>query len=267
MWEKEYCFSSICLLCFSLVYFTPSPTLRPWKSAVHPPHSGRRQNAPSSRVTTECESPDLLSFFSPVFLMTSSLWWSQAIFLLKDDYFSDPVMLFTTKVSLEAFSSYTLMSSDACFLSVLLFASYSPLSLFSVCDDLLLIPEWTCEHGFFLLPLHLVWHVYVNAFPSGRGVRSGCWMLCTFQFRRCICVSPLPCFMSLCLSSITQAELKFNSLELHNAYSIKKCFRFPDEYEALICMVRKLEGLRRPRFWISNSLLLCRDLKSCWFTL
>lgn len=106
------------------------------------------------------------------------------------------------------------------------------------------------------------------AFSSGRGVRSGgCWMLCAFQFRRCICVYPLPCFMSLCMSSITQAERKLNSLELHNAYPIKKWFGFPDEYEALICMVRKLEGLRRPRFWISNSFLLCRDLKSCWFTL
>ena len=176
MWEKGYCFSSVCLLCFSLVYFTPSPSLRPWKSAVHPPHSGRRQmlHPPESPLSVKV----LISshFFFPVFLMTSSLWWSEAIFLLKDDYFGDPVMLFTTKVSLEAFSSYTLMSSDACFLSVLLFASYSPLSLFPVCDDLLLIPEWTCEHGFFLLPLHLVWHVYVNAFPSGRGVGvvAGC---------------------------------------------------------------------------------------------
>lgn len=122
----------------------------------------RETNPPSFPVTTECGSPDLLSFFFSAFLMTSSLWWSQAIFLLKDDYFGDPVMLFTTKVSPEALSSYTLMSSDACFLSVLLFASYSPLNLFPACDDLLLIPKWTCEHGFFLLPLRLVWHVYVN---------------------------------------------------------------------------------------------------------
>lgn len=145
------------------------------QQSIHPTVAGDKCSIlPSHHWVWKSWSP--LIFFFPVFLMTSSLWWSEAIFLLKDDYFGDPVMLFTTKVSLEAFSSYTLMSSDACFLSVLLFASYSPLSLFPVCDDLLLIPEWTCEHGFFLLPLHLVWHVYVNAFPSGRGVGvvAGC---------------------------------------------------------------------------------------------
>ena len=130
--------------------------------------------------------------FFPVFLMTSSLWWSQAIFLLKDGYFSDPVMLFTTKVSPEALSSYTLMSSDACFLSVLLFASYSPLNLFPVCDDLLLIPKWTCEHGFFLLPLRLVWHVYVKCLFFWERCKE-CWLL------DAVCISVQK--MYLCLST------------------------------------------------------------------
>lgn len=194
MWEKKsiVC-SSVCLLCFSLVYFTPFPTLRPWKS-VSIPSSPQWQetNPPSSPVTTECESPDLLSFFFPEFLMTSSLWWSQAIFLLKDDYFGDPVMLFTTKVSPEALSSYTVMSSDACFLSVLLFASYSPLNLFPVCDDLLLIPKWTCEHGFFLLSLRLVWHVYVKCLFFWERCKE-CWLL------DAVCISVQK--MYLCLST------------------------------------------------------------------
>lgn len=128
--------------------------------SFHPTVAGDKSSIlPSHHWVWKSWSPFIFFF---AFLMTSSLWWSQAIFLLKDDYFGDPVMLFTTKVSPEALSSYTLMSSDACFLSVLLFASYSPLNLFPVCDDLLLIPKWTCEHGFFLLPLRLVWHVYVN---------------------------------------------------------------------------------------------------------
>lgn len=82
-----------------------------------------------------------------------------------------------------------------------------------------------------------------------------------------VCISPLPCFMSLCVSGITQAELKLNSLKLHNAYPIKNWFGFPDEYEASICMGAKLKGLRRPGFYIFNNFPLCRDLKNCRFTL
>lgn len=54
------------------------------------------------------------------------------------------------------------------------------------------------------------------------------------------------------MSSITQAELKLNSLKLHNAYPIKKWLRFPNEYEALICMGEKSKGLGKPRFCIFN---------------
>jgi len=57
------------------------------------------------------------------------------------------------------------------------------------------------------------------------------------------------------MSSITQAKLKPNSLKLHNAYPVKKWFRFPNEYEALICTGEKLKGLRKPRFCIFNIFL------------
>lgn len=227
MWEKGYCFSSVCLLCFSLVYFTPSPSLRPWKSAVHPPHSGRRQmlHPPESPLSVKV----LISshFFFPVYLMTSSLWWSEAIFLLKDDYFGDPVMLFTTKVSLEAFSSYTLMSSDACFFVCLAFCILLTPQFVSCVWWSLAHPRVNLWTWFLFAPLTSCVACICQRLSFWERCRSGCWMLYTFQFRRCIYVSALPCFMSLCMSSITQAELKLNSLELHDAYSKKKMFQVP----------------------------------------
>lgn len=97
---------------------------------------------------------------------------------------------------------------------------------------------------------------------SGRGRRSSsCKMVCSFQFRRYIHIFPLPYFISLCMSSIIQAKLKLKSLRLHDAYLIQKWFGFSNKCEALICMLKKLKGLRRLRFYILNNAPLYRGLK------
>lgn len=97
---------------------------------------------------------------------------------------------------------------------------------------------------------------------SGRGRRSSsCEMVCSFQFRRCIHIVSLPYFISLCMSNIIQAKLKLKSLRLHDAHLIQKWFGFSNKCEALICMLKKLKGLRRLRFYILNNVPLYRGLK------
>ena len=196
------------------------------QQSIHPTVAGDKCSIlPSHHWVWKSWSP--LIFFFPVFLMTSSLWWSEAIFLLKDDYFGDPVMLFTTKVSLEAFSSYTLMSSDACFFVCLAFCILLTPQFVSCVWWSLAHPRVNLWTWFLFAPLTSCVACICQRLSFWERCRSGCWMLYTFQFRRCIYVSALPCFMSLCMSSITQAELKLNSLELHDAYSKKKMFQVP----------------------------------------
>lgn len=143
------------------LHLSPSPTCvhESWNSI---PPEWQGTNPPSSPVTRVWHSSSLLIFFCVFnYLILVVITGHHPFFQKMTD--SVTLLCFVQlKFLPRPFFSYAPMSVDAYFLSVLLFMSCSAPDLFAVCDYLLLIPKWTCEHGFFLLLLPLMWHVYVT---------------------------------------------------------------------------------------------------------
>lgn len=260
--RKRILSSSAAAFSLSLIwslYFSFIPTLCPWELEFHPSGVARDKSCLSSHHWVRNSSSPLIVFcvFNYLILRVITghhpFFWKMTVSMtllcfVQLRFLPRPSPLIFWCLAMPVFCPFwflCLAQPSVCFLYVII-SCLSPSELVNMVS--------------FCFP-YLLCGMYVPiAISSGRGVRSGsCWILWAFQFRRCICISPLPCFMSLCVSGITQAEPKLNSLKLHNAYPIKNWFGFPDEYEASICMGAKLKGLRRPGFYIFNNFPLYRD--------
>lgn len=165
--EKNIVFISGCILSLSLIwslYFSFIPTLCPWELEFHPSGVARDKSCLSSHHWVRNSLSPLIFFcvFNYLILRVITghhpFFWKMTVSMtllrfVQPKFLPRPFPLIFWCLAMPVFCPFWflhLAQPSICFL-------YGIISCF-----LLLIPKWTCEHGFFLLPLPLVWHAYVH---------------------------------------------------------------------------------------------------------